>query len=253
MSNATDLNDVVIADVKPDVPMRTDRPVVPKLSVTRGLGIPQPSAARDARRSAPYQSQSPNRSEFPRPSTTVHDDFRTPRSNPIMVDLSTPRDHGSRHSPMSEEQPYKVADLVTALERGRVDSSVSAIIHRLVAKVEDLGRRNDRSDQCIKQLSAEVNSWRAKYDQCVHVSSTCTQAANVSMQLSQGTKDIVTELGQRTDASAQVMERLHGCSRAMRMRTDASAQLMERLHGCSRAMRMCTDASAQVIRKAPRM
>ena len=94
-----------------------------------------------------------------------------------MIDLSTPRDR--------------------ALERGRVDSSVSAIIHRLVAKVEDLGRRNDRSDQCIKQLTTEINLWRAKYDQCVHVNNTCTQAANVSMQLSQGAKDVVTELGQR--------------------------------------------------------
>ena len=198
VSNATDLNDIVIADARPDAPMRTDRPVVPKLSVAKGLGMPQPSAVRDARRSAPYQSQSPNRSEFPRPPTVVQDDFRTPpRSNPTMVDLSTPRDHGSRHSPMGEDQPHEVADLVTALERGRVDSSVSAIIHRLVAKVEDLGRRNDRSDQCIKQLTTEVNSWRAKYDQCVHVNSACTKAANVSMQLSQGTKDIVPELGQR--------------------------------------------------------
>ena len=93
---------------------------------------------------------------------------------------------------------------MTALERGRVDSSVSAIIHRLVAKVEDLGRRNDRSD-CIKQLSTEFNSWRAKYDQCVHVSSTCTQAANAAMQLSQGTKDIVTELGQRVKIVADRM------------------------------------------------
>ena len=178
-SNATDLNDIVIADSRPDVPMRTDRPVVPKLPVAKGLGMTQPSAVRDARRSAPYQSQSPNRSEFPRPSTTVQDNFRTPpRSNPIMVDLSTPRDRGSRFGPASEEQPNEVADLVTALERGRVDSSVSAIIHRLVAKVEDLGRRNGRSDQCTKQLSTEVNSWRAKYDQCVHV-------------------NIVTELGQR--------------------------------------------------------
>ena len=193
VSNATDLNDIVIADTKPDVPMRTDRPVVPELSVARGLGMP---AVRDARRSAPYQSQSPNRSEFPRPSTAVQDDFRTPpRSKPIMVDLSTPRGHGSRHSPVGEDQPHEVADLVTALERGRVDSSVSAIIHR--AKVKDLVRRNDRSDQCIKQLTTEVNSWRAKYDQCVYVNSACTQAANVSMQLSQGTKDIVTELGQR--------------------------------------------------------
>ena len=191
VSNATDLNDIVIADSRPDVPMRMDRPVVPKLSVAKGLGMTQPSAVRDARRSA-------NRSEFPRPSTAVQDDFRTPpRSNPIMVDLSTPRDRGSGFGPASEEQPNEVADLVTALERGRVDSSVSAIIHRLVAKVEDLGRRNDRSDQCIKQLSTEVNLWRAKYDQCVHVSSTCTQAANAAMQLSQGTKDIVTELGQR--------------------------------------------------------
>ena len=32
VSNATDLNDIVIADSRPDVPMRTDRPVVPKLS-----------------------------------------------------------------------------------------------------------------------------------------------------------------------------------------------------------------------------
>ena len=190
VSNATDLNGIVIADSRPDVPMRTDRPVVPKLS----------------RRSAPYQSQSPNRSEFPRPSTAVQDDFRTPpRSNPIMVDLSTPRDRGSGFGPASEEQPNEVADLVTALERGRVDSSVSAIIHRLVAKVEDLGRRNDRSDQCIKQLSTEVNSWRAKYEQCVHVSSTCTQAANAAMQLSQGTKDIVTELGQRVKIVADRM------------------------------------------------
>ena len=29
------------------------------------------------------------------------------------------------------------------------------------------------------------------------MSSTCTQAANAAMQMSQGTKDIVTELGQR--------------------------------------------------------
>ena len=198
VSNATDLNNIVIAEARPDVPMRTDRPVIPKLSVAKGLGMTQPSAVRDARRSAPYQSQSPNRGEFPRPSTAVQDDFRTPpRSNPIMIDLSTPRDRGSRHSPMGEDQPNEVADLVTALERGRVDSSVSAIIHRLVAKVEDVGRRNDRSDQCIKQLTTEVKSWRAKYDQCVHVNNTCTQAANVSMQLSQGAKDVVTELGQR--------------------------------------------------------
>ena len=122
-----------------------------------------------------------------------------------MVDLSTPRDRGSGFGPASEEQPNEVADLVTALERGRVDSSVSAIIHRLVAKVEDLGRRNDRSDQCIKQLSTEVNSWRAKYEQCVHLSSTCTQAANAAMQLSQGTKDIVTELGQRVKIVADRM------------------------------------------------
>ena len=206
VSNATDLNGIVIADSRPDVPMRTDRPVVPKLSMAKGLGMTQPSAIRDARRSAPYQSQSPNRSEFPRPSTAVQDDFRTPpRSNPIMVDLSTPRDRGSGFGPASEEQPNEVADLVTALERGRVDSSVSAIIHRLVAKVEDLGRRNDRSDQCIKQLSTQVNSWRAKYEQCVHVSSTCTQAANAAMQLSQGTKDIVTELGQRVKIVADRM------------------------------------------------
>ena len=206
VSNATDLNDIVIADSRPDVPMRMDRPVVPKLPVAKGLGMTQPSAVRDARRSAPYQSQSPNRSEFPRLSTAVQDDFRTPpRSNPIMVDLSTPRDRGSGFGPASEEQPNEVADLVTALERGRVDSSVSAIIHRLVAKVEDLGRRNDRSDQCIKQLSTEVNSWRAKYDKCVHVSSTCTQAANAAMQLSQGTKDIVTELGQRVKIVADRM------------------------------------------------
>ena len=172
VSNATDLNDIVIADARSDVPMQTDRPVVPKLSVAKGPGMPQASAVRDARRSAPYQSQSPNRSEFPRPSTAVQINFRTPpRSNPIMVDLSTPRSHGSRHSPMDGDQPHEVTDLVTALERGRVDSSVSAIIHRLVAKVEDLGRRNDRSDQCIKQFTTEVNSWRAKYDQCVHVNS----------------------------------------------------------------------------------
>ena len=198
VSNATDLNDVVIADSRPDVPMRNDRPIVPKLSVAKGMGIIQPSAVRDARGSAPYQSRSPNRSEFPRPSTAVQDDFRTPpRSNPVMIDLSTPRDHGSRHSPMGEDQPNEVADLVTALERGKVDSSVSAIIHRLVAKVEDLGRRNDRSDQCIRQLTTEVNSWRAKYDQCVHVNNACTQAANTSMQLSQGARDVVAELGQR--------------------------------------------------------
>ena len=98
---------------------------------------------------------------------------------------------------MGEDQPNEVADLVTALERGKVDSSVSAIIHRLVAKVEDLGNRNDRSDQCIRQLTTEVNSWRAKYDQCVHVNNTCTQAANASMQLSQGARDVVTELGRR--------------------------------------------------------
>ena len=97
---------------------------------------------------------------------------------------------------MGEDQPNEVAALVTALERGKVDSSVSAIIHRLVAKVEDLGNRNDRSDQCIRQLTTEVNSWRAKYDQCVHVNNTCTQAANVSMQLSQGARDITAELGQ---------------------------------------------------------
>ena len=109
VSNATDLNDIVIADARPDVPMRTDRPVVPKLSVAKGLGVTQPSAVCDARRPAPYQSQSPNRSEFPRPSTAVRDDFRTsPRSNPIMIDLSTPRDCGSRHSPMGEDQPHEV-------------------------------------------------------------------------------------------------------------------------------------------------
>ena len=84
VSNATDLNDIVIADSRPDVPMRTDRPVVPKLSVAKGLGMTQPSAVRDARRSAPYQSQSPNRSEF---------HFRTPpRSNPIMVDQIADQD-----------------------------------------------------------------------------------------------------------------------------------------------------------------
>ena len=106
--------------------------------------MPQPSAVRDARRSAPYQSQSPNRSEFPRPSTPVQDDFRTPpRSNPVMVDLSTPRDHGSRHSPMGEDQPHEVADLVTALERGRVDSSVSAIIHRRVEMIEAINASNN--------------------------------------------------------------------------------------------------------------
>ena len=38
VSNATDLNDIVIADSRPDVPMRTDRPVVPKMSVAKGLG-----------------------------------------------------------------------------------------------------------------------------------------------------------------------------------------------------------------------
>ena len=70
VSNATDLNDIVISG-RPDVPMRTDRPLVPKLSVAKGLGMTQPSAVRDARSSAPYQSQSPNRSEFPRPSTAV--------------------------------------------------------------------------------------------------------------------------------------------------------------------------------------
>ena len=69
VSNATDLNDIVIADSRPDVLMRMDRPIVPKLPVAKGLGMTQPSAVRDARRSAPYQSQSPNRSEFPRPST----------------------------------------------------------------------------------------------------------------------------------------------------------------------------------------
>ena len=37
---------------------------------------------------------------------------------------------------MGDDQPNEVADLVTALERGKVDSSVSAIIHRLV----DLGK-----------------------------------------------------------------------------------------------------------------
>ena len=57
VSNATDLNDIVIADARPDVPMQTDRPVVPKLPVAKGLGMPQPWAVRDARRSAPYQSQ----------------------------------------------------------------------------------------------------------------------------------------------------------------------------------------------------
>ena len=41
------------------------------------------------------------------------------------------------------------------------------------------------------------------------------------------------------DASAQVIERLHGCTRAMRMCADASTQVIERLHGCTRAMRMC--------------
>ena len=161
VSNATDLNDIVIADSRPDVPMRTDRPVVPKLSVVKGLGMTQPSAVRDARRSAPYQSQSPNRSEFPQPSTAVQDYFRTPpRSNPIMIDLSTPRERGSRHSPMGEDQPNQVADLVTALERGKLGSSVSAIIHRLVAKVEDLGNRNDRSDQCIRQRTTEESQVR---------------------------------------------------------------------------------------------
>ena len=118
VSNATDLDGIVLADSRPDVPMRTDRPVVPKLSMAKGLGMTQPSAVRDARRSAPYQSQSPNRSEFPRPSTAVQDDFRTPpRSNPIMVGLSTPRDRGSGFGPASEEQPNEVADLVTALLR----------------------------------------------------------------------------------------------------------------------------------------
>ena len=63
-----------------------------------------------------------------------------------------------------------------------------------------LGRRNDRSDQCIKQLSTEVNSWSAKCDQYVHVSSTCA-----AMQLSQGTKDIVAELGQRVKIVADRM------------------------------------------------
>ena len=73
---------------------------------------------------------------------------------------------------------------------------MGAIIHRLVAKVEDLGRRNDRTDQCINHLSTEVFSWRAKYDQCVHANNKRTQAASGPTQLSPGARDMASELGQ---------------------------------------------------------
>ena len=58
MSSATGLQN--LAGEGPGVPMRTDRLVVPKLAVAESLGVLQPSAARDNRRCAAYQSQSPN-------------------------------------------------------------------------------------------------------------------------------------------------------------------------------------------------